>query len=272
MDYEELRPFVLDALKQKAETQVLELLDVVESIALAKGFYSDATPWTYGGQVTEHKMPQEDREKVREIIGEFVIEGILTWGINELNPGPPFLKVTEYGQECLKAGGTLPHDPDGYLKYLQSEIPTIDETIMMYVAESLQTFLRGNRLASTVMLGGASEKAVLLLIESFTKAISNPAKRKKFENEMKRSGILRKFEKFRRKLDLIKGCLPKSISDDLDIQLDGVFNLIRNCRNDVGHPTGRKIERKLAFANLQLFIPYCERIYELIDFFDRNQL
>jgi hypothetical protein len=272
MDYEELRPFVLGALKQKPETQVIELLNLVENLVLSKGFYSGATSWSYGGQVTEHKMPQEDREKVREIIGEFIVEGILTWGINELNPGPPFLKVTKYGQDCLLAGDVLPHDPDGYLKYLRGEIPAIDETILMYVTESLQTFLKGNLLASTVMLGGASEKAVLLLIESFTDAISDSNEKQQFEREIERYGILRKFEEFKKKLDSVKAKIPRSLSDDLDIQLDGIFNLIRNCRNDVGHPTGRKIERRLAFANLQLFIPYCKRIYDLIEYFNNNQI
>ncbi len=271
MDYEELRPLVLEALKQELETQIVTLLDATENIALTKGFYSEKTPWSYLGRA-EHKMPKEDREKVREIVGNLVIEGILTWGVDELNPGPPFLKVTEYGKDCLAAGEILPHDPDGYLKYLNSEIPAIDETIIMYVTESLQTFLRGNLLASTVMLGGASEKAVLLLIEAFVDAISNPIERQKFEREIKRSGILRKFRKFREKLDSASGKLPKLISDDLDIQLDGVFNLIRNCRNDVGHPTGRKIDRRLAFANLQLLIPYCKRIYELIEWLNQNQI
>jgi len=272
VDYEELRPLVLEALKQTPETQVTNLLNTVENLVLSKGFYFGATPWGYLGQVTKHKMPQEDREKVREIIGEFVVEGILTWGINELYPGPPFLKVTKYGLDCLSAGEILPHDPDGYLKYLRNEIPTIDETILTYVTESLQTFLRGNLLASTVMLGGASEKAVLLLIESFTKAMSDPDEKRQFERGIERVGILRKFQEFRKKLDSIKGELPRSFSDDLDIQLDGIFNLIRNCRNDVGHPTGRKIERRLAFANLQLFIPYCKRIYDLIEYFSQNQI
>jgi len=122
------------------------------------------------------------------------------------------------------------------------------------------------------MLGGASEKAVLLLIESFTKAISDPDERRQFEREIERFGILRKFQEFRKKLDSIKGKLPRSLSDDLDIQLDGVFNLTRNCRNDVGHPTGRKIERRLAFANLQLFIPYCKRIYDLVEYFNQNRI
>lgn len=271
MDYEELRPIVLDALKQNSETQVANLLHIVEQLALSKGFYKDATPWSYGGQITQHKMPRDDREKVREIINDLVVEGILGWGINELNPGPPFLKVTRHGQEWLKVGEPQPYDPDGYLKYLIKEIPDIDDTILMYVAESLHAFLRGLTLSSTVMLGGASEKAFLLLLDSFTNAISDQAKKTKFENQTK-GPIKVKFEEFRKELATLKKVLPKTLVDDLDIQLDGVFNLIRTTRNDVGHPTGRKIDRRLAFANLQLFIPYCKRIYDLIKWFNANKI
>ena len=62
------------------------------------------------------------------------------------------------------------------------------------------------------------------------------------------------------------------VADDLDIQLDGVFNLIRNTRNDAGHPTSTNIDRRLAYANLQLFIPYCSRIYNLIAYFNNNAI
>jgi len=269
MDYEELRPFVLDTLKNMSETQVLSLIDAVERRIVNLGHYANSAPWRYGGTVTEHKMPKEDREKVREIINELIVEGIVGWGINELNPGPPHLKVTRHGQEVLEAGQVIPNDPDGYLKYLKAQVPNLDSTIDVYVAEALQAYLRGLMLASTVMLGGASEKAFLLLLESYTNAIHDNSRRQAFE-KMTAGPIKRKFDEFRIDLSGVKGLLPKPLADDLEIQLDGVFNLIRTCRNDVGHPTGRQIDRRLAYANLQLFVPYCKRLYDLIDYFNKN--
>ena len=272
MDYEELRPLVLQALKSKPETQIIEVINQTETIARTKGFYKDSQPYRYLGYSTEHYMPQEDREKVRQIIWNLILQGVLTPGINEFNPDLPFIRVTDYGHECLKSMEILPHDPDGYLGYLHKEIPQIDDTIVMYVTESLQTFLTGNLLASTVMLGGASEKAVLLLIESYANAISDENEKRRFEQSIERFGILRKFQELRKRLNSIRRKLPRPISDDLDIQLDGIFNLIRNCRNDVGHPTGRKIDRRLAFSNLQLFIPYCKRVYDLIQYFNQTSI
>ncbi|MFA6072779.1 MAG: hypothetical protein WC758_01570 [Candidatus Woesearchaeota archaeon] len=268
LSYEELRALVLEYLKKSKETQILNILWGVDALALQKGFYS-TSPTYYSSTSGEHKIPKEDREDVRLIINEFLIEGILSWGINESNPNPPFLKVTRYGEECLKYNQPQPYDPEGYLKYLKTEIPNLDNTIYVYMAESLNAYLKGLMLSSTVMLGCASEKAFLLLKENFLLSISDDIKRKSIENKMS-WGIKKQFEEFRIHLKQIKSNLPKDMSDDLDIQLDGVFNFIRNCRNDVGHPSGRNIEKSLAFNNLRLFVPYCKRIYELIEYFKDN--
>ena len=269
MDYEELRPLVLESLKNSAETQIINLLNDVERIALQKGYYQNASSWSYGGQVTEHKMPKEDREKVREIINDLVVEGILGWGINEHNPGPPFLKVTRYGQECINKEGPQPYDPEGYLKYLKSEIPNVDDIILVYITESLHAYLRGLMLSSTVMLGGASEKAFLLLFESYVNSITDGEKKRDFKSKLNLP-IKRKIDLLRKEFEILKKNkqLPKNLADDLEIQLDGICNFIRTCRNDVGHPTGRKIDRSLAYANLRLFIPYCKRVYDLIEHFN----
>lgn len=273
MDYEELRPLVLQVLKSGAEkTIIVDVINQTDIIATAKGFYKDVKPHVYSRGGIEHYMAKEDREKVRQIIWDLILQRVLTPGVSEHTPDLPHIRVTDYGKKCLKSMEMLPHDPDGYLEYLRKEIPQTDDTIIMYIAESLQTFLTGNLLASTVMLGGASEKAVLLLMEAYVNAISDPSEKKRFEQSTKRFGILRKFKEFRKRLDSIRKNIPRPISDDLNIQLDGIFNWIRNCRNDVGHPTGRKINRRLAFSNLQLFIPYCKRIYDLIEHFNQTSI
>ena len=270
MDYEELRPLVLESLKNSGN-QVVVIMNDVERIAVNKGYYQNFPEWQYGGQSTKHQMPKEDREKVREIINDFVIEGILGWGIDELNPGPPFLKVTRYGKKCIDKQSPQPYDPDGYLEYLKSEIPDIDDIILMYISESLHAYLRGLMLSSTVMLGGASEKAFLLLFESYTNALLNPEKKKKFTARLT-APIKRKIDMLRQEFEILKkdNQIPKELADDLEIQLDGICNFIRNCRNDVGHPSGRKIDRSLAYANLRLFVPYCRRIYDLIEYFSNG--
>src|SRR5439155_14874365 len=149
-----------------------------------------------------------------------------------------------------------PHDPDGYLSYLKREVPGIDETILAYTSEALHAYLRGLTLSSSVMLGCGSEKAFLLLLDSYAGTIADPEIKKKFEKETYGS-IKRKLDRFRLEVPRFRDRLPKDLRDDLEIQLDATFNLIRTTRNDAGHPTGKIIDRQLAYANLRLFPPYC---------------
>jgi hypothetical protein len=75
---------------------------------------------------------------------------------------------------------------------------------------------------------------------------------------------------FRRYFDPVRAKLPGHLVDDLDGQMDGVLNLIRNYRNDAVHPTKTKIERMAAFRNLVLFGPYSQRIEQLGDWLESN--
>lgn len=275
MDYEELRPLVLEAIKLQMSSGNLQLVDIInqtDTVARSKGFFVNVTPWRYGGFSTEHYMPIDDREKVRQIVWELILQGILAIGLNEMNPSFPFVSVTEHGRQVLDSGQTLPYDPDGYLKRLKTEIPNLDPLIDMYVSESLQAYLKGLMFSSAVMLGVASEKAFLILLETFTNAIIDPTKKARFQRLQENMRTKHKFDQMKNEIVALRASLPRDLSEDLESQFDGIFNLIRITRNDAGHPTGKKIERGVAYTNLQLFILYCKRIYGLIDYFQKNRI
>jgi hypothetical protein len=94
----------------------------------------------------------------QEVFWQLVIEGILAPGIDSSDLNLPWFHVTEYGKDVVQSGGANPHDPTGYLNRLREKIPNPDPTVMAYLQESLATFRRGNRVASTVMLGIAPER------------------------------------------------------------------------------------------------------------------
>lgn len=273
MDYEELRPLVLEAIKRQinnSNLQLVTIIDETDSVARSKGFYKDATPWGYSPYSINRFMPEEDREKVRQIVWEFILQGILAIGLNELNPSFPFISITEHGKEVLESGETLPYDPDGYLKKLKTEIPSLDPLIEMYLSESLQAYLKGLMFSSAVMLGVASEKAFLTLLEAFTNALIDPTKKQRFQNLQDSIQTKRKFDQLKNEIIAIRSTLPRELSEDLESQFDGIFNLVRITRNDAGHPTGRRIERGVQYTHLQLFILYCKRIYGLADYFSTH--
>jgi hypothetical protein len=124
------------------------------------------------------------------------------------------------------------------------------------------------------MLGAASEGIVNELFRRFTAALraagvpEAPSVEAKIGKEQ---SVYRKYGTFRKHFDsLVRPKLPPELGDDLNVQFDGVFNLIRFYRNDAGHPTGTRIERMSAFTSLVLFVPYCKRVEELVNWLDAN--
>ncbi len=254
MEKTDLRPFVLEALRQEPHTQFVNLHTKVADIAPN---YNRA----------------HDKLLVHEIIWDLLIQGVLAPGLNRSNLEFPWIHVTEYGMQCLEASDILPHDPDGYLKRLQEQVGTaLDNTVLIYVKESLLTFLAGRYLAATVMLGVASERCVDLLVENYLSAIGDPNREATFEKKVRRAGrsVKRRFDALRD--ELLTLSLPSELADALDIQLSGIFTLIRYSRNDAGHPTGRAVGRDVAYGNLLLFPQYCTRVYGLIEYFKTNSV
>ena len=268
MRLEEARGFLMQALRQTGWNQVEDLFRVVAE------FKSKTQPvprtHLFGA---EQSLARGDRSVILEVIWSLIVQGILVPGLDDSNEGLPFLRLTEYGKCCVKEDRILPHDPDGYLRELQNAIPNADQAVIEYVTESLQCFIHGLNRSAAVMLGGASEKAALLLIEAFSASIGDEARRQRFESEIDRAQtIYRKYELFDKQFSTIKKSIPKTLSENIDSLLRGVFDLIRNSRNDAGHPaTGTPVDRDVVNAHLRLFIPYCKRIYGLISWFEINK-
>ena len=110
------------------------------------------------------------------------------------------------------------------------------------------------------MLGGASEQAVLLLIESCANSIKDPDSQRSFQAKREKASFIhRKFEIFQSRVDNLKASLPSPLKDHLDSLLRGIFDLIRSSRNGAGHPAiTRSPDRDAVYSHLRLFIPYCQ--------------
>jgi hypothetical protein len=248
MEKAQLRPLVFDVLRHEPETQFNSVEIGVRNLVPNHQFY--------------------DSLKLHDILWELLIQGILAPGLNNSNLNLPFIHVTEYGMKCIEANTILPHDPDGYLERLERLIgQPLDDTVLSYVREGLLTFLGGHYFSATVMLGVASEQSIDLLIEAYTNAIADTHQKATFVKKVEQAGrsVKNRFDRLRNELLALK--LPPTLMDALDIQLSGIFTLIRYSRNDAGHPTGQVVDRDMAHGNLLLFPQYCKRVYDLIEYF-----
>lgn len=270
MESEVLRSLVFDALRDKPETQFVEVQVKVGELAHAKDL--QRLPRYHAGADGRGNLTSADAEDIRQLIWELIIQGVLVPGMNDSNPAWPFIRVTSYGERVLSEGAIIPHDPDGYLLDLRAKVPAVDSLTEMYVSESLQCFLRGTYMASTVMLGVAAEATMLNLIAATAASIDDAEEKEEFEKVTKTWIISRKYNALQEKLPSFRNNLPREIEQDLEIMLNGCFTLIRNYRNETGHPTGRTIQHDECFANLQLFRVYCKRVYDLIGWLQENKI
>jgi len=143
------------------------------------------------------------------VIWSLIVQGILVPGLDDANQSWPFLRLTEYGKRCVEEDRILPHDPDGYLWEFEKAVPGLDSTIREYLTESLQCYIHGLNRAAAVMLGGASEQSVLLLIESYAASINDPVAKHRFETEVEKAqSIFRKYELFEKGFGTIKAQMP----------------------------------------------------------------
>ena len=154
------------------------------------------------------------------------------------------------------------HDVTSYENVIKTEVPDVDSTTLVYLKEAMQAFKSGCILSSTVMLGVATEHTFLLLIETIN---ANPTHAPTYASVNNQRGILHKVNKFKNILDQQFGSLPSHIKEDLDTNFAGILSIIRNFRNQSGHPSGKIINREQNYILLNLFVPYCKKMYQLRD-------
>lgn len=219
-------------------------------------------------------LEEVDLSTVQQVFHDLYLERLIIPGAGPRSSNAamewPFYRITEYGRQMLHNSEYAPHDPDGYLSRLQREIPRVDAVILRYLEEALGCYRSDFLLAAAVMTGCAAEKAILLLVDAYGKAIADSAKKAKFEKDTQSWVISRKYDAFWKGIQPTVPNLPASLGDDLHTILDRTFDLIRTTRNDAGHPAGKPPDRDAVHANLILFPAYCRRVYALVDYFGKS--
>ena len=265
--YEEIRTVALDLLagREKAAYELTQyqnlLVGVGEVFARRDNLPSQrpmpVTPYT--------KLSSHDAELFLEIFWSLFREGIITLGLNDSNRDYPHFRVTEFGRRIIAhQQAYFFHDVSSYEKAITSEVPAIDSTTLLYLKEAMQSFRTGCLLASTVMLGVATEHTFFLLLETIEASASHAPS---FASVKREWTILQKFNKFKTILDRHVSNLTPEIKEDLDTHFAGILSIIRTFRNQSGHPTGKIMEREQVYVLLQLFIPYCKKMYQLMAHF-----
>ena len=211
-------------------------------------------------------------DNIHEVLWDLIVQRVLT--IRDLGGhGWDAVALTDYGREVIREQRWSPYDADGYLKELAKKAPRLAKLCEMYIVEGLTCFRGGAYLATAVMLGAASEGNVLDLLERYHAAMAKAGmpEHSGYQDKVRKArSFYDKYQVFRRYFDPVRPKLPGRLVDDWEGQMDGVLHLIRNYRNDAGHPTRTGVERMDAFRTLVLFGHYCERIEQVGDWLESN--
>jgi len=268
LTYEEIRKVVLDLLsgRERVPSEPNQYISLQNGVAeVLKKRDPASTSIRSGGNPV---LISEDRDIFLEVFWDLFRQGIITLGLSDSNPDFPFFRVSSFGKKII-ANQELYffHDVSTYEKVIREQIPDIDGTTLIYLKEAMQTFLNDCYLSSSVMLGVATENSLEHLFETVTQ---NEKYSELFKSIQKEKTISRRLNEFHKKIQQISNKLPQEVQIDLDTNFLSLSSIIRNFRNESGHPTGKIVSREQCYINLHIFVPCNKKIYQLIDFFKNS--
>jgi hypothetical protein len=122
------------------------------------------------------------------------------------------------------------------------------------------------------MLGVASERAFLLLCDSFLEALSDPKEKQAFSSTLQSNAMKPKEDWVLNKIQAVQKTRPRPLPDNANIMLTMIFDFIRFQRNSLGHPQENppKTTREEAFVNLRIFPTYYKMLNQVMDYLSRN--
>jgi hypothetical protein len=145
---------------------------------------------------------------------------------------------------------------------------------MAYVGEALETFRRRSLIAAMVMLGVAAERVFLLLCRSTRTALTSPREISKFDAVLARPAMKPKLNWLHPKIQQLQEAGLAGFPENAALAVTVVYDLIRNQRNDLGHPreTPPKVTVDEAFTNLQIFPAYYETAEKVRTFLSATKI
>lgn len=264
--YEEIRSVVLDILAHREGTRYPPTQYSHLELGVAEVFQRRGEQIRVGVLIGagDPRLDPADADLTLEVFWNLFREGVITLGLNSANREFPWFRVSQFGKRLLKGDiGYFFLDVASFETLIREQVPSIDDTTMIYLKEAMQAFLTGCILSSSVMLGVASEHTFNLLVES---ALATPEHEMSFAPVAKERLALRRFSLFKSLLDSkVAMKLPPGIREDLDTHFAAILTVIRNFRNESGHPSGKIIAREQAYVLLNLFPSYCKKVYQLRD-------
>jgi hypothetical protein len=206
---------------------------------------------------------------VFDLLWQLVAEGVIRPG-GQSGLNFPQIGLTDYGRRILLSETAHPHDIDRFLDQMRSG-QDVDPTVEAYLVESLYSFRQNRLVASAVLLGIAAERTFLVISEALLRALANPKEREALQKLLLQQPMKPKQDWVHKKLVELDGRRPRleGYPESTAMIVTGIYDLIRQQRNDLGHPrdTPPRVERSRLEANLILFSNFHRAAEQLRSYF-----
>jgi hypothetical protein len=215
-------------------------------------------------------VPGLGYQAVMEAVWALISRGLAYIDYSQPSADNWSLHLTDSGIAASRDEELTPDDPAGYVRRLQADVPSISAVVRAYTEEALEAYNARLYRSSAVMLGVASEAAILEVATSFAAAMPEAEADKFLEViQARRQNFVSKFGAFQDKLRSKRDSLPAELVDGIDLSVNAIGDLLRVYRNDAGHPTGQPIDREDCFVHLHMFVRYARKLYLLKAYFDQ---
>lgn len=177
---------------------------------------------------------------------------MLAPGYDLLNPSLPFMHITDAGRKTLENVSRDPSNPDGYIAHLSENLLT-DEIALSYIREALMTYNSACFKASTVMVGCATERLVLLVRDELVSGLErqgNPIRKglKDWRYKTIRDAVTTELEPKARNIQ------PRRLAESYSGFWTPLTEQPRLYRNDAGHPQSiDPVSQDTVHSNLLIF-------------------
>ena len=233
---------------EKASTNIVPLEYAVNRVLTAQ----------QGGSLAlDTGLEPADKRLFFELVWELISTGVLVPYGDSSNTEWPQVSLTTEGLAYAETGEPSPADPDGFLRHVEAAFPGLPSTVSLYLREAIAAFNRRLYLATSVMLGVAAEGLLLKLADAVRDSHAQTAAGAAWHaSNIDAQPALRQYRGISGKLQAVAGDMPHDLREVFDSHFRSIRGLIREQRNEAGHPTGNEPDRQGVLPSLYLFAPY----------------
>jgi len=208
------------------------------------------------------------RRRRYQVLWSLLSRGLIFLEIGDSSPDNWSVVLTERGRAALANGVLDPDVPVPYIENLRATIPDDAAVVLTYAEEAHRSYQAQCYFSAVVMLGVASEVAMLALFESLGRYLDGLGANTFMAQLERKRMFAERFELFRRFWSSTS--LPRDIKDNSDVWINAVAEIIRKHRNEAGHAITVTIDRATAHMLLAIFPEYLKKVYTVDNWLRAN--